>query len=89
MFVHPDMQRVNLPITYKDRPLADNKLSSMLSANLKELVNHMQTLGLYKTVKRGEPPIRPKITGEQYLDTAPQRIRGIIHAMARAKQDGT
>ena len=48
----------------------------------------MQRVEPYKTVKRGEPPIR--VVADHQIsppDTSTQRMRGVIHAMARAGDD--
>ena len=70
-----------------DRPAPSSKLASYLSTRLKELGCEMQTMKPYKTVKRGEPPIRKQIEYAVNLDTSAQRTRSIIHALARAQED--
>lgn len=89
MFVQRQLPELNLPTLDEDRPVANSALPSFLSASLKELGSQMQRVEPYKTSKRGEPPIRPRITDEEHLNTAHQRMRGVIHAMARSKADGT
>ena len=89
MFVQLDLSKLCLPTLDEDRPVANSTLPSYLSASLKELGSKMKRLELYKTVKRGEPPIRPKVMDEQYLDTTPQRMWGVIQSMARIKADRT
>lgn len=49
----------------------------------------MQRVEPNKTVKRGERSIRTRVTDEQHLNTAPQRMRGVTHTMTGAKVDGT
>ena len=45
----------------------------------------MQQVNPYKTVKRGEPPIRAQpVTG---TESHSHRTRGVIHALARARDD--
>ena len=47
----------------------------------------MQQVNPYKTVKRGEPPIRTQPgTG---TESHSHRTRGVIHALARARDDRT
>jgi len=62
----------------------DAKLVSQL---LSEKASEMQTVIPYKTIKRGEPPIRPEPT-EISSSTNPQRKRSIIHALVRADRSG-
>lgn len=47
----------------------------------------MQAVTPYRTIKRGEPPIRPKPTMFS-SSTEPQHKRSIIHALARADMNG-
>ncbi|KAJ3584138.1 hypothetical protein NHX12_014634, partial [Muraenolepis orangiensis] len=54
---------------------------------LTEKVSEMQAVTPYRTIKRGEPPIRPKPTTFS-SSTEPQRKRSIIHALARADMNG-
>ena len=62
----------------------------------REVVSWMQTLlhctsvNPYKTVKRGEPPLRKQPTDNRPPpDTAAPRTRGVIHTLARAQDDRT
>ncbi len=58
-----------------------------LSQVLIQKASDMQVVTPYKTIKRGEPPIRPEpIT--TISTTAPQRKRSIIHALARVDSNG-
>ena len=67
-----------------ERPVADAKLASSLSVTLKELGDEMQKLTPYKTVKRGEPPVRKQpVFQSKPLKTFAQRTRGVIHALAK------
>ena len=63
---------VNTPVCIKD-----------VSQALTWKASEMQTVVPYRTIKRGEPPIRPKPTTFS-SSTEPQRKRSIIHALARA-----
>ena len=73
-----------------DRPRPSARLATSLSTSLKELGSEMQKVNPYKTVKRGEPPIRNRPENQSApLDTSAQRTRGVIHALARAQEDRT
>ena len=67
---------VNTPVCIKD-----------VSQALTWKASEMQTVVPYRTIKRGEPPIRPKPTTFS-SSTEPQRKRSIIHALARADMNG-
>ncbi|KAJ3580968.1 hypothetical protein NHX12_017231, partial [Muraenolepis orangiensis] len=58
-----------------------------VSRALTEKVPEMQAVTPYRTIKRGEPPIRPKPTTFS-SSTEPQRKRSIIHALAGADMNG-
>ena len=61
-----------------------------LSTSLKEIGSDMQHTIPYKTVKRGEPSIRERVADNNPPeDTSLHRGRGVIHALARAKDDRT
>lgn len=65
-----------------------NMTAQFLSTSLKEMGSDMQCLIPYKTVKRGEPPVRERVADESPPpDTSVQRTRGVIHALARANED--
>jgi len=50
----------------------------------------MQSVNPYNTVKHGEPPLRKQPTDNRLPpDTAAQRTRGVIHALAKAQDDQT
>ena len=90
MFVQPESLDTELSSDDNDgnRPVFSAKLASSLSASLKELGREMQNIKPYKTVKRGEPPIRKQPENQNVpLDTSAQRIRSVIHALARAQDD--
>ena len=61
--------------------------SMIVSQVLTEKVSEMQTVTPYKTIKRGEPPIRPKPTTFS-SSTEAQRKRSIIHVFARSDMNG-
>jgi len=51
---------------------------------------HCTSVNPYKTVKRGEPPLRKQPTDNRPPpDTAAPRTRGVIHTLARAQDDRT
>ena len=50
-------------------------------------VSEMQAVTPYKTIKRGEPPVRPE-PATFSASTEPQRKRSIIHALARMNTNG-
>ena len=54
-----------------------------LSQALTQKASDMQVVTPYKTIKRGEPPIRPEPT-TLTSSMEPQRKWSIIHALARA-----
>ncbi|KAJ3602020.1 hypothetical protein NHX12_029780 [Muraenolepis orangiensis] len=58
-----------------------------VSRALTEKVSEMQAVTPYRTIKRGEPPIRPKPTTFS-SSTEPQCKRSIIHALACADMNG-
>ena len=85
MFVQPE--------TF-DEPLENQEdrtqmTPQFLSTSLKEIGSDMQHVIPYKTVKRGEPPIRERAADDSPRDTFMQRSRGVIHALARAQDDRT
>lgn len=59
----------------------------VVSQALNQKVSEMQKVIPYKTIKRGEPPIRDK-PGNYTANTEPQRKRSIIHALIRADVNG-
>ena len=63
------------------------KDAKAVSHALTEKVRDMQTVEPYRTIKHGEPPIRPKPTAFTF-STETQRMRNIIHALARADMNG-
>jgi len=72
------------------RPVPDANFASNLSKTIKQLGSEMQSVNPYKTVKRGEPPLRKQPTDSRHPpDTAAQRTRAVIHALARAQDDRT
>ncbi len=58
-----------------------------VSRVLTEKVSEMQTVTPYRTIKRGEPPIRPKPTTFS-SSTEAQRKRSIIHVFSRSDMNG-
>ena len=88
MFVQPESSNTELHVECcEDRPIASSHLAASLSKTLKELGDEMQQVNPYKTVKRGEPPIRTQPgTG---TESHSHRTRGVIHALARARDDRT
>ncbi len=63
------------------------KDAKTVSQALTEKTSDMQAVTPYKTIKRGEPPIRPEpITFSS--STEPQQTRCVIHALARADVHG-
>lgn len=63
--------------------------AQFLSSSLKEIGSDMQQVIPYKTFKRGEPPIRKQAEDDSLpQNTSVQRTRGVIHALARAQDDG-
>jgi len=75
---------------YEVRAVPDANFASNLSKTIKELGSEMQSVNPYKTVKRGEPLLRKQPTDNRPPpDTAPQRTRGVIHALAKAQDDRT
>lgn len=67
-----------------------NMTPQFLSTSLKEIGSEMQHVKPYKTVKRGQPPIRKRAADDSPpQDTSMQRTRGVIHALARAQDDRT
>ena len=89
MFVQPESFDNHSSESTKDRPVPSATLASTLSASLKELGSQMQQITPYKTVKRGEPPVRkePDRNEDNTSDTCAQRTRSVIHALARAQPD--
>lgn len=59
----------------------------IVSLALNQKVSEMQKVRPYKTIKRGEPPIRDK-PDNYTANTEPQRKRSIIHALIRADHYG-
>ena len=47
----------------------------------------MQAVTPYKTFVRAEPPIKERLPNQTTSDTTQQRMRGAIHALARANDD--
>ena len=72
------------PIEDENRPMNNAKT---LSQSLTEKAAEMQTVKPYKTINRGEPPVRPK-PATYSSSTAPQQKRSIIHILARADMNG-
>jgi hypothetical protein len=62
------------------------KDSKIVSQALTEKASEMVVMP-YRTIKRGEPPIRPKPTTFS-SSTEHQRMRSILHALARAYVNG-
>jgi len=92
MFVQPESFDTELPSeNHEDRPVPGANFASNLSTTLKELGSEMQKVNPYKTAKRGEPPLRkpPADQSTPPPDTSVQRIRGVIHALARAQDERT
>ncbi len=58
-----------------------------LSQALTQKASDMQVVTPYKTIKRGEPPIRPEPT-TLTSTMEPQRKRSIIHPLAHADSNG-
>ena len=91
MFVQPESTEYELVSEIDiNRPIPNTNLASSLSAMLKKMGDEMQKINPYKTVKRGEPPIRkqpqnPNVSSE----ISAQRTRCVIHALSRAKDDGS
>lgn len=63
------------------------KDTKALSHALTEKASDMQAVTPYRTIKRGEPPIRPE-PAVFSSSTEPQRKRNIIHTLARLKTNG-
>ncbi|XP_071094997.1 protein crumbs-like [Haliotis cracherodii] len=88
MFVQPFESFDSELESHETRTVPSTKLASSLSASLKELGSEMQNIDPYKTIKRGEPPIRAETENNSILfDTSTQRTRGVIHALSRAQDD--
>ena len=88
MFVQPKLFDPESPSrNHQDQQVPCEKLASNFSTTLNELGNEMQKVNPYKTVKRGEPPIRKQPTDPSNPDTSAQITRGVIHALARAQDD--
>ncbi len=88
MFVQPKLFDGEHPSrNHRDHQDPCAKLASNCSTTLKALGSEMQKVNLYKPVKRREPPIRKKETDLSNFDTFAQRTRGVVHALARAKDD--
>ena len=88
VFLQPECLDTDSFENYEDRPIPGAKLASSLSASLKELGSQLQKITPYKTMKRGEPPIRKPLEYQDIItDTSGQRRRGVIHALARAQDD--
>ena len=88
MFVQPESFDFEPLESHETRPVPSAKLASSLSASVKALGSEMQKIVPYKTIKRGEPPIRTKTEKNSILlGTSTQRTRGVIHALARAQDD--
>ena len=80
------MRRLPLIPEEKVEELRPKNLRSVLIA-LNQIASEMQAVDPYKTIKRGEPPIRkkPDIVNKS---TDSQRKRSIIHALTRANAEG-
>ena len=63
------------------------KDAKTVSQALTEKTSEMQAVTPYKTIKRGEPPIRPEPSTFS-SSTEPQQTRCVIHALARADVHG-
>ena len=64
-----------------------SKDAKKTSLALGEKVSEMQAVTPYKTIKRGEPPVRPE-PATFSVSTEPQRKRNIIHALAHMNTNG-
>ena len=62
-------------------------IPNTLSQALTQKASDMQVVTPYKTIKRGEPPIRPEPT-TLTSTMEPQRKRSIIHSLAHADSNG-
>ena len=62
------------------------KDAKTVSQALTEKTSEMQAVTPYKTIKRGEPPIRPEPSTFS-SSTEPQQTRCVIHALAIARAD--
>ena len=91
MFLHRLENRVhNEDVT--NTPGDENANSCMKNAKtvsqvLTEKVSELQTVKPYKTIQRGEPPIRQEPAASS-SSTELQRKRSIIHALARTDANG-
>lgn len=87
MFIQPESLDKDISsATHQDRPVHTTKLAATLSAELNELGREMRSVRPYKTLKRGEPPIR-KQSDDNLPDTSAQRTRGVIHELTRSDDD--
>ena len=59
----------------------------VVSTALNLIASELQQVEQYKTIKRGEPPIREKPETVN-KSTFNQRKRSVIHALARANNEG-
>ena len=66
MYVQPESFNFEPLESHETRPVPSAKLASSLSASVKALGSEMQKIVPYKTIKRGEPPIRTKTEKKQY-----------------------
>lgn len=64
-----------------------NKNPRIASIALKQAAEEMLQVKPYKTIKRGETPIRPKPDVVE-KSTLPQRKRNLIHTLCRADENG-
>ena len=66
-----------------------NRNPRIASIALKQAADEMQQVQPYKTIKRGEPPIRTKPNDvDVKKSTLPQRKRNVIHALCRVDSEG-
>lgn len=85
------LQRVKRLVPENDAHTQDDeeriKDAKVLSQVLTEKASEMQVVMPYKTIKRGEPPIRPEPTTFS-ASTEHQQKRSILHVLARADVNG-